>query len=149
MIDSVRRTIRSYGLLPPGSRVAVALSGGADSVALLVALRELAGAEGFLVVGAAHMNHQLRGADADADARSAATLLEGLGMPIELERDGRRAAGGRHRRIDRTRRAFARHAFFERAAARLGATAVAVAHTKDDQAETFLLRLLRGRGRGA
>ncbi len=47
IIDSVRRTIRRYGLLPPGSRVAVALSGGADSVALLFVLREIAGAEGF------------------------------------------------------------------------------------------------------
>jgi len=146
MVDSVRRTIRSYGLLPPGSRVAVALSGGADSVALLFALRELAGAERFQVAGAAHMNHQLRGADADADAQFCRDLAEDLGMPIEIERiDVGQLAREMGASIEHAAHV-ARYAFFERAAARLGATAVAVAHTKDDQAETFLLRLLRGAG---
>ena len=146
MIDSVRRTIRSYGLLPPGSRVAVALSGGADSVALLFALRELADAGNFQVAGAAHLNHQLRGAEADADAQFCRDLAEGLGTPIELERiDVGQLAHEIGASIEHAAHV-ARYAFFERAAARLGATAVAVAHTKDDQAETFLLRLLRGAG---
>lgn len=144
--DSVRRTIRTHGLLPAGSRVAVALSGGADSVALLFALREIAAAERFQVAGAVHLNHQLRGADADADAEFCRDLAARLQVPIEIEQvDVAQLAREMGASVEHAAH-IARHAFFDRAAARLGATAVAVAHTKDDQAETFLLRLLRGAG---
>ena len=146
MIDSVRRTIRNHGLLPSGSRVAVALSGGADSVAMLLVLRALAESERFQVVGAAHLNHQLRGADADADAEFCRNLTTGLGVPFDAERaDVAALAREMGTSVEDAAHA-ARHAFFERAAPRLGATIIAVAHTKDDQAETFLLRLLRGAG---
>ena len=146
IIDSVRRTLRSYGLLPHGTRVAVALSGGADSVALLLALRDLAASEGFVVAGAVHLNHQLRGADADGDAQFCRDLAASLNMLIDLE-EADVAAIAREDRISVEHAAhIARHAFFERAANRLGAQVIAVAHTKDDQAETFLLRLLRGAG---
>jgi tRNA(Ile)-lysidine synthase len=146
MIDSVRRTIRAYGLFPARSRVAVALSGGADSVALLFALSEIAHADGFELVGAAHLNHQLRGADADADAQFCRELAEALMLPIEIEHADVSALAARWRVSIEQAAHTVRHAFFDRAAARLGATTVAVAHTKDDQAETFLLRLLRGAG---
>jgi tRNA(Ile)-lysidine synthase len=126
--------------------VAVALSGGADSVALLVALCEIADAEAFQVAGAAHLNHQLRGVEADADAQFCRDLAGGFGMPIEIEQvDVGELARNSGASIEHAAHT-ARYAFFARAAARLGATAVAVAHTKDDQAETFLLRLLRGAG---
>jgi tRNA(Ile)-lysidine synthase len=146
MIDSVRRTIRTHGLLPTGSRVVVALSGGADSVALLFALREIAEAGRFQVAGAAHLNHQLRGAEADADAEFCRDLASRLDVPIDIERvDVAQLARETGTSIEHAAHV-ARYAFFDRAAVRLGATAVAVAHTKDDQAETFLLRLLRGAG---
>jgi tRNA(Ile)-lysidine synthase len=146
VIDSIRRTISSHGLLPNGSRVAVALSGGADSVALLLALREVADGDGFRVVGAAHLNHQLRGADADADERFCRDLAAGIDLPIEIERvDVGRLARETASSLEHAAHV-ARYAFFDRAARRLDATAVAVAHTRDDQAETFLLRLLRGAG---
>ena len=146
VIDSVRGTIQRHALLPPGSRVAVALSGGADSVALLFALREMAGGEGAVLVGAAHLNHQLRGADANADEEFCRTLAATLALPIDVERvDVAQCARDTGVSIEQAAHT-ERHAFFARAAARLGATAIAVAHTKDDQAETFLLRLLRGAG---
>ena len=146
VIDSVRRTIRTYGLIPAGTRVAVALSGGADSVALLSALRLIAKAERFEVAGAAHLNHQLRGVEADADAQFCRDLAATLDMPIDVEQVDV-AALSRDTGISVEHAAhLARYAFFERAAVRLGASAVAVAHTKEDQAETFLLRLLRGAG---
>lgn len=146
VLDSVRRTIRNHGLLPAGTRVAVALSGGADSVALLFALREVAADELFLVVGAAHLNHQLRGAEADSDAQFCRDLAARLEMPIDVERaDVATLARETGTSIEHAAH-IARHAFFDRAVARLGATVIAVAHTKDDQAETFLLRLLRGAG---
>lgn len=124
----------------------VALSGGADSVALTLILKDLAASEGFDLVGAAHLNHQLRGADADADERFCRQFTAGLGLPIDVERiDIAPLAAARGVSIEQTGHV-ERHAFFARAAARLGASAIAVAHTKDDQAETFLLRLLRGAG---
>ena len=143
--DSARRTIRRYGLLPAGSRVAVALSGGADSVGLLVALREIADGD-FDVVGAVHLNHQLRGSDADADEAFCRELCERLSVPIDVERAAVRDVAARDGVSIEHAAHTARHEYFRRAAERLGATAIAVAHTKDDQAETFLLRLLRGAG---
>jgi tRNA(Ile)-lysidine synthase len=144
--DSVRRTIRSYGLLPRNSRVVVALSGGADSVALLMVLREIAPADGFHLVGAAHLNHQLRGAAADADEEFCRRMAAGLKMSLYVERVDV-AARARVAGMSVEQAAHeARGEFYARAAAEAGAAAIAVAHTKDDQAETFLLRLLRGAG---
>ena len=146
LIDSTRRTIRRYGLLPRDSRVVVALSGGSDSVALLHALLELAATERFHVAGVAHLNHQLRGPDSEADEEFCLRVSDELDIPLHVERvdvAALAAAAGvsiEHAAHD------ARHEFFARTAALSNAPAVAVAHTKHDQAETFLLRLLRGAG---
>ena len=126
--------------------MAVALSGGADSVALLNVLCEMAESDGFGVAGAVHLNHLLRGQDADADEQFCRECASRLGVPVEVERiDVGRLAREAHISIEQAGH-LARHEFFTRAAARLKADSVAVAHTKDDQAETFLLRLLRGAG---
>jgi tRNA(Ile)-lysidine synthase len=133
-------------LIEPGARVLVALSGGPDSVALLRVLRDIAGDERFQMAGAAHLNHQLRGEESDGDEEFCQRLAAGLSLPLIVERLD--VAGlARHAGSSTEHAAHdARYGFFERAAARLNATAVAVAHTRDDQAETFLLRLLRGAG---
>jgi len=139
-------TIRGHGLLRDGARVLVALSGGADSVALLFVLRELEAAGVLTVAGAAHLNHLLRGADADADEAFCAALAARLAVPFVSERvDVASLARAAKRSMEHAAR-MARHAFFERTATALGADVVATAHTVDDQAETFLLRLLRGAG---
>jgi tRNA(Ile)-lysidine synthase len=144
--DSVRRTIRRHGLLQRDARVIVALSGGADSVALLLTLREMASDEGFQLAGAAHLNHQLRGVEADGDEEFCRRLAASHGIPIDVERlDVARLAGAAGVSVEQAAHT-ARHEFFDRAVERLDAAAVAVAHTRDDQAETFLLRLLRGAG---
>jgi len=146
LIESVRRTIRRFGLLPRDIRVVVALSGGADSVALLFALREMAAADGFALAGAAHLNHQLRGAEADADEEFCRRLAGELDVPLDVERlDVAALAGAAGVSLEQAAHD-ARHQFFARAASRADASVVAVAHTKNDQAETFLLRLLRGAG---
>jgi tRNA(Ile)-lysidine synthase len=146
IVSSVRLTIKRYNLLPAGSRVAVALSGGADSVALMHVLREIAPADGFELAGLLHLNHRLRGADSDADEQFCRDCASALNLPIEIEHADV-AAVARTRRLSIEQAAHeARYDFFARAAARLSATVVAVAHTKNDQAETFLLRLLRGAG---
>src|SRR5579872_4050070 len=138
--------IRRHALLRDGRRVLVALSGGADSVALLLLLRELDAAGELTVAGVAHLNHQLRGDDADADEQFCAALAAQLGLRFVSERlDVAGIAKAEHRSIeDAARRA--RYGFFDRAAAACEAHVTAVGHTKDDQAETFLLRLLRGAG---
>ena len=125
-----------------GARVLVALSGGPDSCALLLALCEAAEA-GLLPrpVGAAHFHHGLRGEDADADAAFSADLATArLHLPCLIGL-GAVAPGGRSpnaaARSDR-------YAFLEAAARELGANVIATAHTADDQAETVLLRALRG-----
>ncbi|MDQ3211189.1 MAG: tRNA lysidine(34) synthetase TilS, partial [Acidobacteriota bacterium] len=142
----VLRTIRRHALIPPGGRVLAAVSGGADSVALVHLLRELEPAGHVRVVGIAHFNHQLRGAESDADEAFCRGLAATLELPIECGgADVRAAAAAERRSIEDAARVL-RYAFLERAADALGAAAVAVGHSRDDQAETFLLRLLRGSG---
>ena len=144
--DAALRAIRRYGLLPRGGRVLAAVSGGADSVAMLHVLLELQEHDELTVVGVAHFNHQLRGAEADADEEFCSNLAASAGLPFERSTADVRGMAREEKRSveDAARRA--RYAFLADAAARLGADGVAVAHTLDDQAETFLLRLVRGSG---
>jgi tRNA(Ile)-lysidine synthase len=142
----VLRTIGRYALLRDGRRVLVGLSGGADSVALLLLLRELERDGALTIAGAAHLNHRLRGAEADEDEAFCAALAARLEVPFRAERtDVAALARAQKRSIEDAARS-ARHEFFARAAGDLDAGVIAVAHTKEDQAETFLLRLLRGSG---
>ncbi|MQA30984.1 MAG: tRNA lysidine(34) synthetase TilS [Luteitalea sp.] len=143
--DRVRRTIRRGALATPGTRVVAAVSGGPDSVALVHLLRGLHDAGELQLVALAHFNHRLR-PDADADQDFCVEVGRGLALPVLHESaDVRTLARREHRSIEDAART-ARHAFFERARALAGADVVALGHTRDDQAETFLLRLLRGAG---
>jgi tRNA(Ile)-lysidine synthase len=143
--QKVRRTIRRHALCPPGTRLLVGLSGGSDSVALTFLLRELAPHLQFEVAGVAHVNHHLRDS-ADRDERFCVDLAARVGLPILVgHADVKRlSATHGHSIEDAARRA--RYEFLDQAATQLGATRVAVGHTLDDQAETFLLKLLRGAG---
>jgi tRNA(Ile)-lysidine synthase len=146
LIACVRRSIREHALARPGTRVLVALSGGADSVALLHLLCEMERVGDIVVAGAAHLHHGLRGADADADEAFCRALADRLNVRFVSEHaDVASLAREQKRSIEDAARG-ARYAFLERAADQLGADAIATAHTRDDQAETFLLRLLRGAG---
>ena len=133
-------------MLPPGGRVLVALSGGPDSVALLHVLQTLEHRGHLVVSGVAHYNHQLRGGEADADEHFCRELAASLGLPIVVGRgDVRVLAEEGGRSIEDAARE-ARYAFLTGALPSVGAQAVAVGHSLDDQAETFLLRLIRGAG---
>ena len=124
----------------------VALSGGPDSVALVHLLRELERAGELALAGLAHFNHQLRAADADQDEAFCRAMAGRLRLPIEVGRgDVRALALDEGRSVEDAARV-ARYAFLEEAADRLRADAIAVGHSRDDQAETFLLRLVRGSG---
>src|SRR6185295_6498548 len=142
----VVRTIRRHGLAAAGDRVAVALYGGADSVALTWLLHEVAADLHIEISGLIHVNHQLRGADSDADENFCRALAERLHLPLDVSRvDVGARARAQHRSVESTARDV-RYECFVDAARRLGADRIATGHTLDDQAETVLLRLLRGAG---
>lgn len=145
LADTALRALRRHQMLPRGGRVVVALSGGADSVSLLHLSLELQKRGELVVAAVAHFNHQLRD-EADEDERFCSELAASLALPFESQRaDVRARARDEKRSIeDAARRA--RYSFLEGVATRYAADAVAVGHTLDDQAETFLLRLLRGAG---
>ena len=145
LIERVRRTLQRHQLTRSSTRVVAALSGGPDSMALLHVLRALERDGQLHLVAVAHLNHRLREA-ADADAQFCAGVAATLGVPFVVEQiDVAAFAAAEHRSIEDAAHV-ARHAFFERAARQHAADVVAVGHTRDDQAETFLLRLVRGAG---
>jgi tRNA(Ile)-lysidine synthase len=125
--------------------VLIGLSGGSDSVALLEVLLDLSENSGFTVTGVAHLNHQLR-PSAGRDEEFCRSLAADLRLPIEVERlDVATYAASQRLSIEDAARRL-RYDFLGRSAARMGADRIAVGHTQDDQAETFLLKLIRGAG---
>jgi tRNA(Ile)-lysidine synthase len=125
--------------------VLVGLSGGSDSVALLFILKDLSEHGGFTLAGLGHLNHTLR-ATAGRDEAFCRALAERLELRILVETaDVQQYARARQLSIEDGARRI-RYEFLERAADQLGADQIAVGHTEDDQAETFLLKLMRGAG---
>jgi tRNA(Ile)-lysidine synthase len=124
----------------PGDVWVVAVSGGSDSVGLLRALHALAPGPG-LRLSVAHLDHGARGEAARGDAAFVADLAAALGLPFDLGRWRPGRAG--HFEADARR---ARYAWLIEVARARGASAVAVGHTRDDQAETILHRIVRGTG---
>lgn len=135
----------SFNMLPKGSRVLCAVSGGADSMCLLHFITKLA-AERGLSVAAAHFNHKLRGAESDADEAFVLDYCKKTGIEC-LWGEGDVAGYARENGlgIEEAAREL-RYAFLERSAGEIGADRVATAHNADDNAETLLLNLTRGSG---
>lgn len=142
MLAAFVRILREQHLLAPGDRVLVALSGGADSVALLHLLHALAPTFPLTIL-AAHLDHGMR-PESSADADFVRSLCARLGIVlVERSVDVPALAAGRRRGLEETARE-ARRQFLRLAAARHGCAAIALGHHRDDQAETVLHRLLRG-----
>jgi len=126
--------------------VLAGVSGGADSLALLHILNELKQQGCIRAVIAAHLNHGIRGREAEEDAEYTKMLCGQWNIPLYLERvDVKKIAAERGQTLEEAAR-HVRYAFLRRVKAECGAACIAVAHHRDDQAETILLHLLRGAG---
>ncbi len=144
LAPQVRDTMRRHGMLRGGETVVVAVSGGADSTALLRSLVSLRD-ELDLCLRVAHFNHHLRD-DAGADAAFVAETARDLGLPYQEGGGSARAEAARARRSveDAARRL--RYEFLVSVASAAARGVIATGHTLDDQAETVLMRMLRGAG---
>jgi len=145
LAENVLQTVRTRELVRPGQRLGVAVSGGADSVGLLLLFLELREKLG-IVLSVAHLNHKLRRKASDADERFVAKLAAKHGLVFHAENVDVAARAKRKKANleDAGRRA--RYDFFSRLVADGKVDLVAVAHTADDQAETVLAHILRGTG---
>ena len=140
-LDRIRRTIARYSMLQPGDRLGIAVSGGADSVCLLHVLLELR-QEFSLTLSVIHIDHNLRGAESQADAQFVHNLAQRLALPFHLRTLD---LSGRRGNLEQEARR-ARYAIFRDLVRDGLSQKVAVGHTRSDQAETVLYRLLRGAG---
>jgi tRNA(Ile)-lysidine synthase len=143
--QSVLRSIRAAQWIAPGDRIGVAVSGGADSVALLRILENLREELGITML-VVHFDHMLRGEDSQTDAQFVKDLARALNLEIVIASEDVSAAAALHgwNLEDAARRL--RYAFFESVCSSGQATRIAVAHTAQDQAETVLAHLIRGTG---
>jgi tRNA(Ile)-lysidine synthase len=141
----ILHAIRDRRMIVSGDRVGIAVSGGADSVALLRLFEDLRTELGISLC-VVHLNHGLRGAEADADEAFVAGLARELDVPFLAAREDVAGLSQRnHWNLEDAGRR-ARYGFFEQLVRDGRCTKVAVAHTADDQAETLLARMIRGTG---
>ncbi len=144
LLNKCLKTISDNKLLHRGDTVIVAVSGGADSMALLDILSNLEELRLNLVV--VHVDHMLRGEESDTDAVFVREAALKYGLPFELRSIDIRNYSSKNRLSLEEGGRVARYEWFDEVASRYGARTVALGHHADDQAETVLMRLLRGAG---
>lgn len=145
MLTDILKTIEDCDMMKSGERVLCAFSGGADSAVLLDVLVKLSEKLG-ITVAAAHLNHMLRGADADADESFAEKKCREYGIPFLSERrDINALSKERGESVELCARNV-RYDFLRRAAKELGADKIAMAHNANDNLETMLFNISRGSG---
>jgi len=141
-LKQIRDTIRHYDMLRRGDRVLAAVSGGADSVCMLMALLKLKKELGIEVL-AGNMDHGLRGEESEADSCFVKELAAGLGIEFLHKKTDARKGGKKGASLEERARE-KRYAFLTKAAAENGCGVIATGHTMDDQAETVLMKVVYG-----
>lgn len=145
LLTEFERTLHTWGVLRRGDKVVVGVSGGPDSLALLHLFMRASASLG-IHPHAIHVNHRIRGEDADADARFVAEIAAGWDIPCHVvQMDVPALAAERRLSLEEAARQ-ARYTALAQQATALGARLIAVGHNADDQAETVLMHLLRGAG---
>lgn len=140
MLEKIKNTIRESSMLENGDKILVALSGGADSICLCMVLKEL----GYNI-GAAHINHKIR-KEADDDMNFAADFCEKNQIAFHILEKDVKAVAKEEKISEELAGRNVRYGFFNETAEKYGYNKIAVAHNKNDNAETMLLNLLRGSG---
>jgi len=141
VLDRIAEFVARHSMFPPGARVGVAVSGGADSIFLFEAMRELA-PRWNLQLSIVHVDHGIRGAESRADAAFVEQLATRLSLPFHLRQSDVPAIDDNLEQAARR----ARQAFFAELLSAGAIDRVATGHTRSDQAETVLYRVLRGSG---
>lgn len=145
MTDKVYETIKEYGLIEKGDKILIGLSGGADSVCLthiLYMLREKLG----ITIHTAHMNHNIRGNEADRDAEFARKYSEALGIPFVLHSENVTEYAEQNGMSEEMAGRELRYAFFNKFLKENGFSKIATAHNRNDNAETVVMNFMRGSG---
>jgi tRNA(Ile)-lysidine synthase len=145
LIPKIIKTIKKNNLIQDGDRLVVAVSGGPDSISLLLLLDELKEVYN-LKLFVAHLNHQFRGKEAEADARFVKSLAQKLNLPCFLKSVNVPALAKKEKKSPEEMAREMRYSFLQDIAEKKQATKIALGHTADDQAETILMWLLRGAG---
>lgn len=145
LIDEVRIALTRYRMLEPGCLVLVGVSGGPDSVALLYVL-SLLGDEYKVCLHVAHLNHALRGEDAEQDVVYVRRIANSLGVGFTARRRDIRELARKEGLSEEVAGRRERYSMFIEVAREIGASRVALGHNRDDQVETVLMRFLRGSG---
>ncbi len=145
LVKLVRWTVERYDLLPRGESIVVGVSGGPDSLCLLHVLRRLAD-DYDLTLHVAHLNHHIRGTEADADAAFVADVAALWGLPCTVATRDVPALARQYKLAIEEAARRARYTFLAEVAGLVGGRTVAVGHNADDQAETVLMHFLRGAG---
>ncbi|MER3446099.1 MAG: tRNA lysidine(34) synthetase TilS [Candidatus Dadabacteria bacterium] len=143
-LESARRTIKRFNMLSPCETVVVGVSGGADSLGLLYILAEIGEYNLKLIVS--HLNHGIRPEEGKRDARFVEEVARQLSLPFEIrEANAPEFKRGSNLSLEEAARIL-RYGFFKEVLSKYGAQKIATAHTLDDQAETVLMRIIRGSG---
>ncbi|MDD5541600.1 MAG: tRNA lysidine(34) synthetase TilS [Acidobacteriia bacterium] len=143
--EKVRLTLERHRMLQAGDRVAVAVSGGADSLALLLLLLEVSRKLSF-AISVAHFNHRLRGEESDEDENFVRSWADRSGLKCFVDADDVRKYAAVKKMNEEAAARECRYRFLRGLVQTGEATKIAVAHTANDQAETVLMRLMRGAG---
>jgi len=145
VLPKVKKIIEKYGMISPGDKVLVAVSGGPDSICLLHILDRLA-RKMNLSLHIAHINHGIRKRESKREARFVSDLADRMGIPINVKSlDVPSYARRKKLTVEEAARDL-RYKVFESLAKKLGAKRIALGHTASDQVETVLMHLLRGSG---